>query len=171
MTAYATSADLLDFVDARTVGDLLSDTGDPVTTVGIASDTTLPVLLQAASGQVEAACGTSDLYTPVQLAALTGNSQSLLKQLVCTLALVALVRRRPEKYGSKHWQNIRKETEEYLDRLRDGQRLFDDPSKREAGLPTIDGPSAMTYQYMNMLPSRVRNYFPSVAQRLPLGRQ
>ena len=166
--AYADFYDLISFADERTVTDLLSDqgeyTGDPAT------DAKLTTLLQAASGQVEAACGVSDIYKPDALADLTGNSLALLKQLVAALTMVAHVRRRPEKYGSEYWQAIRTETEEYLDWLRKGERLFDDPAKRAAGLPTIDGPTAVTYRYLNLIPSRTLNYFPSVAQRLPLGR-
>jgi hypothetical protein len=168
MAAYADYNDLIAFSDERTVLDLLSDTGDYV---GDASaDAKLLTLLAAASGQIEAACGVSDLYKPDDLAIMTGNSLALLKQLVAALTMVALVRRRPEKYGSEYWQSVRTETEEYLDRLRKGERLFDDPAKRAAGLPTIDGPTAVGYQNLNLLPSRTRNYFPSVAQRLPLGR-
>ena len=168
MAAYADYDDLVAFSDERTILDLLSDTGDyagdPTT------DAKLLVLLSAASGQIEAACGVADLYKPDDLAKLTGNSLALLKQLVAALTMVSLVRRRPEKYGSDYWQAVRAETEEYLDRLRKGERLFDDPAKRAAGLPTIDGPTALDYNSLNLLPSRTRNYFPSVAQRLPLGR-
>lgn len=167
-TAYATYDDLTAFSDEGTVKDLLSDdgnyAGDPRT------DTKLLAIMQAASGQVEAACGVSNLYTPLDLTALTGNTLYLLKLLVCSLGMVSLVRRRPEKYGSEYWQAIRKEAEDYLDRLRRGERLFDDSNKRAAGLPSVDGPSAIDYQNLNLLPSRTRNFFPSVAQRLPIGR-
>lgn len=169
MAAYAAYSDMIAFADERTVKDLLSDdgnyAGDPTT------DTKLLALLQAASGAVEAAAGYSNLYDPDALAALVGNSQQLLKSLVCQLTMVLLVRRRPEKYGSEYWQAIRKEAEEYLDRLRKGERLFDDSTKREAGLPSVDGPTAVDYRNLNLIQSRTRNYFPSVGQRLPLGRQ
>ena len=168
MASYASAADLVNFADEQTVKDLLSDTGTYTGT--LSTDTKLTALLQAASGAVEAACGVSNLYMPTDLAALTGNTQVLLKELVCQLTLVLLVRRRPEKYGNEYWQAIRKEAEDYLDRLRKGERLFDDANKRQAGLPTIDGPSAVQYQYLNLIPSRTRNFFPSVGQRLPLGR-
>jgi hypothetical protein len=168
MAAYATSADLINFADENSVKDLLSDTGTYTGT--LSTDTKLTALLQAASGAIEAACGVSELYNPTDLAALAGNSLVLLKELVCQLTMVLLVRRRPEKYGSEYWQAIRKEAEDYLDRLRKGERLFDDSHKRLAGLPTIDGPTSIDYQRLNLLPSRTRNFFPSVGQRLPLGR-
>jgi hypothetical protein len=167
-TAYANYQDLLVFSDENTIKDLLSDTGnyagDPAT------DPKFVAIANAASGQVQAACGVSQLYTATDLAALTGNSLALLKQIVCQLILVALVRRRPEKYASDGWQAVRKEAEEYLDRIRRGERLFDDSAKQAAGLPTVDGPTSLGYQRLNLLPSRTKNYFPSVAQRLPLGR-
>jgi len=169
MASYATSADLTNFADENTVSDLLSDTGTYTGT--LSTDTKLTALLQAASGAIEAACGVSNLYMPTDLAALTGNTLVMLKELTCQLTMVLLVRRRPEKYGSEYWQAIRKEAEDYLDRLRRGERLFDDANKRMAGLPTIDGPTAIDYQTLNLIPSRTRNFFPSVGQRLPLGRQ
>lgn len=168
MAAYADYDDLVAFTDANTIADLLSDDGTPI--ADPSADTKLSTLFLAASGQVEAACGVSSLYTPDELAALTGNSQALLKQLVCCLAMVGLVRRRPEKWGSDYWQAIRQEAEDYLDKLRKGERLFDDSTKRDAGLPTIDGPTAIDYQNLNLIQSRTRNFFPSVGQRLPIGR-
>ena len=168
MAAYIDYDDLIAFSDENTVKDLLSDTGDYS---GDASgDEKLATLMEAASGQVDAAAGVSDLYDPTDLAALTGNSLALLKQLTAALTMVSLVRRRPEKFGSEYWQAIEERTEKYLDRLRKGERLFDDTAKRQAGLPTVDGPTSIDYQRLNMLPSRTRNYFPHVEQRLPLWR-
>lgn len=168
MSAYIDYSDLIAYADATTIAELLSDDGTPIEDP--ATDTKLAALMAAASGQVEAACGVSDLYSPDDLAALSDNALALLQQLVSQLTMIGLVRRRPEKYGSEYWQQARAEVEEFLDRLRKGERLFDDPHKREAGLPTVDGPSAATYQTLNLLPSRTRNYFPNVAQRLPIGR-
>lgn len=169
MAAYADYDDLIAFSDENTVRDLLSDSGDYE---GDASaDAKLLTQLEAGSGAVESACGVSSMYTPDDLAALTGNSLALLKQLVCGLTMVGLVRRRPEKFGSEYWQAVKAEAEAYLDRLRKGERLFDDSTKRTAGLPTTDGPTAIELSNLNLLPSRTRNYFPGVGQRLPIGRQ
>jgi hypothetical protein len=168
MAALADSDDLIVFYDEQTIKDLLSD--DETAVTDLSANAKLSALLLAASGQVEAACGVSDLYTPTQLAAFTGNAQSLLKQIVCTLCMVMIARRRPEKFGSEYWQAVRKEAEEYLDRLRKGERLFDSEARREAGLPTIDGPTSVDYDNLRLIPSRVRNYFPAVGHRLPVGR-
>jgi hypothetical protein len=168
MAAYVDSDDLINFYDQNTVEDLLSDTGNY--TGPIESDTKLTALAEAASGQVEAACGVSNLYSPTDLAALTGNSLALLKRLVCQLLMVTLVRRRPEKWADEYWKKMEEGAEAYLDRLRKGERLFDDASKREAGLPTIDGPTAIELTYLNVLTTRTRNYFPGVGTRLPIGR-
>ncbi len=170
MTAYALGSNVIQWFDRNTVSDLLSDTGDPVPDP--ASDSTLAEFLQAASGQIEGACSVSGLYTPTQLAALTGNALSLLHRLVCTLAMVMLAQRRPEKFSSEYWQDREKWVEDYCDQLRKGQRLFDDPShtKAEAGLPSVDGPSAIEYQRLNLIPDRTRNYYPSRVSSIPLGR-
>ena len=167
-TAYADYQDLIAFSDENTIKDLLSDTGnyagDPD------SDPKLLAIAAAASGQIEAACFVSRLYSSEELTALVGNARALLKQLTCQLMLVGLVRRRPEKFGTEYWQAVRKEAEEYLDRLRKGERLFDLAPEQAAGLPSVDGPTALDYQRMNLIQSRTRNFFPGVAQRLPLGR-
>ena len=175
MTALANYDDLVAFTHEQTVKDLLSNDGADV--VDPADDPGLATLMQAASGRLEAACGVSALYSPSDLAVLVaanGNTAALIKEIVCSLTLLSLVRRQPEKWGSEYWQNIRDEYEGkngYLDRLRHGERLFDDPLKREAGTPSVDGPSAIDCMRLNLISSRTHNFFPSVAQRLPLGRQ
>ena len=167
-SSYIAYADLTAFADEQTVKDLLSDDGDYAGDP--ASDTKLLMLMAAASGQVEAACGVSNMYTPEELAALEDNTLALLKQITSALCLVMLVRRRPEKFGSEYWAAVEERTEKYLDRLRRGERLFDDANRRAAGVPTIDGPSAATMSYLNLIPSRTHNFFPNAGTRLPIGR-
>lgn len=170
MAAYATQTDVLTFFRQITVQDLLSDDATGEYTGTIASDSTLGSLLEAASGDVEAACGVSNMYSPTDLAALTGNSLMLLKRLVCQKAMILLVQRTPEKWSDEYWQKQEERVDNYLDRLRKGERLFDDESKRDAGLPTIDGPTAVQLTNLNVITTRTHNFFPNVGSRLPLGR-
>lgn len=169
MTAYATADDLIERYDERIVRDLLSDDGVPVSKKLTTVDR-LTSQLTAASGRVEAAALCGKLYTTEQLEALTGNSLALLKELVCDLTMIRLIMRRPEKFDDEHRKVLREETEEYLSMLRKGERLFDIDANIEAGLPSIDGPTATTYQRLNMIPDRVKNYYPARATRLPIGR-
>jgi phage gp36-like protein len=169
MAAYATADDLVARYDERTIRDLLSDDGTPVTE-RLTSHTRLTSLLEAASGRVEAASLNAKMYTAVQLAALTGNSLGLLKDIVCDLAMIRLIMRRPEKFSSEQIKDMREAAEGYLEQLRKGERLFAIDANIDAGLPTIDGPTAVDYERLNLIPDRIRNYYPSRARRLPIGR-
>jgi len=167
--AYAAPADLAARYDETTLKDLASDTGDPV--ADITTDTNVLAALDDASGRVQSAVSVSRLYSAVELAALTGVSLSLLKRITCELAMVFMLERRPEKYGDEYTGRLRQSSEDYLDRLRRGERLFDVEAAKDAGLPTIDGPTAIEYRTLNMVTNRTRNFYPSKASRLPLGRE
>lgn len=170
MTAYASYLDLVERCDERVLTDLASDDNEPE--ADPVNNTKITGALDAASGMIEAACFTAELYTPDQLNALTGNAEALLKDIVCQLALVRLIRRRPEKYAADDVSAMREEAEEYLDRLRKGERLFwsIDGTQAGAGLPTVNGPTAITYARLNMLPDRTKNFYPARITRLPIGR-
>lgn len=173
-TAYATPADWAKYSDIRTLKDLCSDSGTAAS--DLASNAIALELLKAASGDVLAACLVSHLYEPEDLdliAATDGHSQSLLKQLVCKIATIAAIRRRPDRIGAESLKVLLEETEDYLDRLRSGKRLFVVPgstSQPDAGTVEVDGPTLATMERVNGISIRTRNYYPSVAQRLPRGR-
>jgi phage gp36-like protein len=168
--ALATPSDMIARYDERSIADLLSDTGDPVESADLATDTKLLAALESASGRVEAAVLVSNNYTAAELAGLTGNSLALLKDIVCDIAMARLLRRRPEKIGEDSLASIAKESEDYLDRLRNGDRLFDVPAHREAGTPSVDGPTAVDYQNLNLIPDRTKHFYPRRSGRLPIGR-
>lgn len=169
MAAYADSDDLGNHFDATVLADLASDTGTPV--ADLSTDTRIAAALDAASGRVESALMVGGQYTAADLSALTGNSQALLKELVCTLAMQILLRRRP---GSRHdelYKPAIEETNEFLDRLRKGERVFGGSAEHvEAGQPSIDGPSTTTYERLNLIPDRTKHYYPNRGGRLPIGR-
>jgi phage gp36-like protein len=166
--AYADPSDMIVRYDEQTVKDLLSDTGEPI--VDLTTNAKLLALLEAASGRLEAALLVARHYTVVELSALTGNSLALLKDIVCDLTMTKLLRRRPEKFGSDAIKAASQEAEEYLDRLRNGERLFDVPAHIDAGLPSVDGPSTIDYQNLNLIPDRTQRFYPARMRRLPLGR-
>jgi len=166
--AYAASTDLVARYDERTIQDLASDTGTPVDDLG--NDAKVSAALDDASGRIDAALTVANLYAESDLTDLTGNSLALLKRITCELALIYLIERRPEKYCGSDLKDRKKEAEEFLDRLRKGERLFGIDALKEAGLPTVDGPTAVDYKELNLITSRTRNYYPNVKQRLPIGR-
>lgn len=166
--AYADSDDLIARYDEQTLKDLASDTGDPV--ADISTDTAVTAALNDASGRVQSAVSVSRLYSATELAALTGSSLALLKRITCELAMVFMLERRPEKYGDEYTRRLRQSSEDYLERLRKGERLFDVEVAKDAGLPSIDGPTTVDARNLNLITTRTQNFYPSKASRLPLGR-
>ncbi len=166
--AHASPADLTARFDENTIKDLASDTGEPV--ADITNDQKVLAALADASGRIDGALTVSRMYTAADLAGLTGNSLALLKRIVCSLAMAYLIERRPEKYGGEGVSTAKREAEEYIDRIRKGERLFDVEVAKDAGLPEVDGPTAADYRDLNLIPDRTRNFYPVRAGRLPLGR-
>lgn len=164
---YATPADLILRFDANTIADLASDSGTPEPT--IATSQIVLTSLSAASGRVDASIRVGNLYQASDIAAMTGDSMEYLMDLVCELAMARLVARRPERYREQY-EELTKHAEESLERLRKGENVFAIEVNVAAGLPTVDGPSTVTYTRLNLLPERTRNFFPYRKTRLPLGR-
>ena len=169
MASYATPSDMADRFDVRTLRDLASDTGEAV--ADVAGDDHILVALADASGRVDAAVLIGGLYTTTQLGDLAGNSLALLKRLVCDLAMAYMIGRRPERYGSEALKAIHDASEDYLERLRRGERLFDVAAAIAAGLPEIDGPSIVQYNRLNLIPDRTKRFYPGRITRLPTDRQ
>jgi len=168
MAAYATPQDMIRYYDETIVADLVDDGGEGV--ADLMNDPTLLAILDSASGRVESACAVANLYKPDDLAALAGPSKALLAELVCDLAMVRLLKRRQ---GTKY-QELRdqvKDAEEHLDRIRKGERIFGGMAEvREAGLPQVEGPTTATYERLNLIPDRTRNFYPARSTRQPIGR-
>ena len=167
MSYEVTAEHMTHFFDESIIADLVSD-GDDQEPV-LATNPKLLTLISAAEGRLESACTVANIYTPDTLAALTDNSLALLREIVCGLTMAALLRRRPGKY-SEIAERV-KETEDYLDRLRKGERVFGGSTEaREAGLPQIEGPTIATYERLNLIPDRTRHFYPNRSSRLPIGR-
>lgn len=168
--AHAVAADLTARYDSRVIQDLASDTGTPVSAGDLADNDNVTAALEDASGRMDAAVLTGKMYTPDQLSELTGNSLALRRRICCDLALAYLMGRRAEKYGAESLKAMQQSGEEYLERLRKGERLFYVVAVQDAQLPEIDGPSVTQYRTMNLIPDRTKNFYPSRASRLPTDR-
>jgi phage gp36-like protein len=169
--AYASSSDLVARFDATIIGDLASDTGEAVPVDQLGNSSAVTVALDDSSGQVDAALVVGKQYVTTDLEGLEGTALALLKRIVCQLAMVYLMERRQENMGSDRLKSMKEAVEEYLDKLRSGDRIFGIDANLDASLPNLDGPSTLNHLNMNLLPSRVHNYYPNVAQRLPLTRK
>jgi hypothetical protein len=122
VTAFASPADIKNRYDWRTLGDLCSDAGVKLTSNQLDSSSRLLECLNDASGMVEAAVTTGGQYTAADLNALTGMSQSLLKRLVCDLAMGMLWLARPDREGQtpKSFEVAL----EILESIRKGEKAF-----------------------------------------------
>lgn len=167
MASYADSTDMTNRYDGRTLMDLVSDTGVPET--NLSSNSAMTTALSDATGAIRSALLVGGTYKPNDLTGLTGESAEYLKRITCEIALAYLILRRPEKYG-KSSTEVREQMNILLDMFRSGVRVFQVDGNIAAGLPTIDGPTAVDYQNLNLLPDRTRNFYPNRKQRLPLGR-
>lgn len=166
--AYALYSDLVKRFDERTLADLASDNDSPV--VDLSTDAKITAALSSASGRINSAVMQAGHYTAVELAALTGDDLEFLVDLTCELAMAWLVRRRPSPETAEWAKALFERTEETITKIRQGQNLFNVALHKEAGLPEVDGPTTVDYQNLNLIPDRTKNFYPSRASRLPLGR-
>lgn len=165
---YALPTDLATYFDVRVIADLASDNDTPVQ--DYTTDANVLAALSAASGQINSAVMVGSIYTATDLSNLAGDDLQFLKEICCQLVMAKLIRRRPEKYGSESYEGYLNDSEAYLDRLRQGERLFNLPAQAEAGTPDIDGPTIATVERMNLITARSRNFYIDPGRRLPIGR-
>ena len=132
--SYITPDDWILMYNPKTLGDLCSVTGTSVT--DLTANPQALFFLDAASGEVAAACLVAKLYTDADLteiASTPGPSQAHFKRIVGQIALRLAFENRPEKYGEKV-EALREVCDKTLEQLRDGKRLFVVPSRaRMAG--------------------------------------
>lgn len=170
MASYASSSDMVTRIREQTLMDLVTDTGDRPESAALLTDAKLLAALADASAVIDAALVVGRRYTPDQLEALTGSSQNLLKRMTCEIALAFLLERNPG-YSNDLYERYESIRERYLTRLQQGVDMFNLDAELNASLPTIDGPSSVTYERMNCLSTRLGgNLVPRVETRLPTDR-
>lgn len=134
----------------------------------LASSPIMSAALSDALGELKAAITVAAMYTQDQLERLTPESLALAKRIVCELALAFLWGRRGGE-SRETVQNLRHGVEEYLDRLRKGERLFSivqSNEKEKAGQPKLVAPTALQLNNLNGITRRCDVYFGGVASRL-----
>jgi len=157
--AYAAPSDMAERFDERIIKDLASDTGQAV--ASITADTKVLAALDDGAGRIDSAATVGQQYTSANLAALTGTALSLLKRLNCELAMLFLMGRRQDKWLSDGYEKMERRCEEQLERIRKGERVFGLTANRDAGLPTIDGPTTTEYRDLYLVRDRVQNFYPA----------
>lgn len=182
--AYADSNDLIVRYDERTIRDLLSDTGTPV--ADLAVDAKLKTLLREATGKVNAAIRVGNIYSAADIAELfaeaaanEGSSDEgdegpavfaveYLKGIVCQIVMAMLLMRRPEKYKKAGIEAMQLIEENYLDPLRDGQRLLDMDGRASTGA-VIKGDEITRADVHQTRPitNRTQHFYPLRENQLP----
>jgi len=167
MASYATPADLVKRYDWRTIGDLASDTGSQIAQGSIATDANVLACLADASGEIDSAVLSGGMYTATDLLALSGNGLAKLIRLTCQIAIVFLYERRPllDPETAKAYREMNNDA---LERLRKGENVFDVAANIAAGLPSVDGPSTIDFNNLNLIRDRASKYYP--ARQLPGNR-
>ena len=158
MAAYCTNTQALDYVDARTWGDYLQDVGSRLDQGQVIASTKLTALLEAAAGEIEAACFRGGRYSADDLTGLTGNSLGLLKQLNAHLAFRNLVARRPN--DAKDFKFI-DQSIQLLSQIALGERIFNFDDVKTAHNSQTTTTSRLTVlesgylrDYIQFLPAR-----------------
>lgn len=134
----------------------------------LAGSQILLTALEEAEAEVFAALSVAQMYTKEQLNQLTPESLQLYKRIVCEIALCFLYLRRGAE-SRESVKDMRVVAEEYLDRLRKGERLFSiegSDVKERAGHGTLVAPTAVHLQNLNGITQRASVYFGGIAQRL-----
>lgn len=160
MAAYATPADLAQRYDVRTLLELPSDTNEAIDSGDLDDNAILLMVLEDASGQVEAALLAGQRYSAADLEDLTGNPLGLLKRLVCQIAFTFLEERRggldPDQFEKRmQWPN------DMLDRLRRGENIFGITEVLEASVPSREVATPASVEAAGLMRSRVNHYYPN----------
>jgi phage gp36-like protein len=166
--SYADASDFLKRVDARTTGNLVSDSGTRKTATELLSDENLQTALDDASGEIDAHVLQGQRYTTADLAELTGHSLAYLKRLNCMVALALLWERRPynDADDGVAAEQAATQARKALDRLKRGEEIFDVEKVKTAGLPSTTVPSRVTLDALNLTVDAARGHF-YPARRLP----
>lgn len=163
--AYATGQDLVDCFDVDFVGDLAQDNREPMDPAAVKLLPNVLRMLEQASGEIDVALIAGGKYSPAQLAALTGNSRAHLVRITCTIAMALLFKRRPSQAMMELAKPFLEEKDGYLEALRKGQNLFNIEENKSAGFIELQTVTAVEIDQLNLLPTRMGNYFPSSSQR------
>lgn len=157
--AYATTADMLARFDARPIGDMVDDSEQQVPSDELLTNVVLLAMLDDASGDIDAALSVGGMYSAADLASLTGNSAKHLIRITCEIAYAYLLRRRGILPADEH-KAAMELAEGHLERLRQGMNVFNVPDREDAAIIDTTGPTLVTFDNMNLIRDRTKNYFP-----------
>jgi hypothetical protein len=155
-----TGTDLTARKDARTIADLISDSGSPVAETAVPNHPKVIVALEDAEGEVVGNLQAFGRYTIESLSLLTGSAQSFLKRVIAEIAMINLIVRRPD-LSSEDLERHEKIRSQWLERLQQGNMILaDENTDDSASRVSIDGATLGETANLNMVRDRSR-YFPT----------
>jgi len=155
-----TGTDLTARKDARTIADLISDSGSPVAETAVPNHPKVTVALEDAEGEVVGNLQAFGRYTIASLSLLTGSAQSFLKRVIAEIAMINLIVRRPD-LSSEDLERHEKIRSQWLERLQQGNMILaDENTDDSASRVSIDGATLGETAELNMVRDRSR-YFPT----------
>jgi phage gp36-like protein len=164
LSVYASPVDLIDRFDERDVQELVLDDESESSLVDIRTNLRVKANLDDAEGEVVAALRRGGRYSATELAGLSGTDQSYLKRIICEIAMLHLLRRRPT-FRPQMLEAYEKVREYHLKTLQSGDSIITSaPEDLEAGLIGVDGPSVSEWNQSNLWRDRT-NYFPKRIER------
>lgn len=160
MPTYVATSDLTARFDVRDIQQLVLDDASDSTVVDVSDNPIVETALDDAEGEVISALRKGGRYNAARLAALTGADLSYLKRIVCDIAMVHLLRRRPT-FNPEVLETQDKARKGYLKDLQDGSSVItgDEPAAIEAGAISNEGPTLGEWNNLNLWRDRA-NYFP-----------
>ena len=167
--AYATAAQWFERFDVRIIQQLVNDDNVTENRIDLLTNVNVVAILDAASGEMDAALLTASRYSETDLSGLTGTALAHRIRICTQIAMALAFDRRPgfePELAEKHHEKA----QAHLEKLRTGQNIFNLPEHQTASNPTLDGPSSVDYARNNMLVDRSHRYFSGRSQRLPTDR-
>lgn len=137
---YCPPGNATDFIDARRLSQLLSDTGTPVPVANVGASSLLNTHLLLASNRIDGSLLEARRYTAAELSAFADTDQGVvLRELCCDLAFGTILKRR--RLTQPEWADLAESYQEALQRLelyRTGKLVLPlSDSKLDAGLPAL----------------------------------
>lgn len=159
--AYASSSDLFNRYDIRTINDLANDNGVRQSEDDLTDNTVVSTMLTDASGDIDVELLKGSRYSTSDLEGLTGNSLAHLKRMTCDIAMALLCERRPGLYP-KLTAELREVADKHKRRLAKGEDMFNLTAQQADTHPRIDGPTLVQQSQINqLLPDRTPHFYPS----------
>jgi hypothetical protein len=157
-------SDLAKRFDVRDIQELVVDDDIDASIVDITTDTIVSEMLDDARGEVVAALRRSGRYNDADLEALSDENAAYLKRIVCEIAMLHLLRRRP-RFSPGTLDAYEKIRAGHLKDLQDGNSILSPTDATElAGRVNMHAPTVGQWNTVNMAVDLCRRgnrgYFP-----------